>query len=47
LQADYVTVVEDRPIMSAKYSLLTWHLANTDPRSSLTLSAIAKLLVWR
>jgi len=42
LQADYVTVVEDRPIMSAKYRLPL--LAKTDPRCS-AVSAIVELLV--
>jgi len=35
LQADYVTVLEDRPMMSAEYRLL---LAKFDPRSSRTVS---------
>ena len=46
LQADFVTVVEGRPIMSAKYHLQL-HFAKTDPRSSRTygLFATAKLLI--
>jgi len=45
LEADYVTVVEDRPIMSAEYRLPL--LAKTDSRMQLShgLSAIAELLV--
>jgi len=36
LQADYVTVVEDRPIVSAEYRLPV--MAKTDPSSSRTVS---------
>jgi len=38
--ADYVTLVEDRPIMSAKYRLpvIQLYLAKTDPRSSRMVS---------
>ena len=41
--ADCVTVVEDRPIMSAEYSLSL--LPQTDPRGSRTVSAVGELLV--
>jgi len=44
LQANYVTVVEDKPIMSAKYCLPVT-LAKTDPHISHAVSATAKLLV--
>jgi len=45
MQAYYVTVIEDRPILSAEYHLSL--LAKTDPPCRLQrgLSAIAKLLV--
>jgi len=41
LEADYVTVVENRPIMCAEYPLP--RLAKLDSRSIRTVSAIAKL----
>jgi len=42
LQADYMKVIEDRPVMSAQYHLPL--LAKTDPRCS-SVSAIAELLI--
>jgi len=44
LQADYVTVIEDRPIMSAKYRLPVTFGQNW-PTLQRGLSAIAELLV--
>jgi len=55
LEADYVTVVEDRPIMSAKYRLpvkffFAKYLTKTVPRSSrmvsLQLLPYFFLLIW-
>jgi len=45
LQADYVTVVEDRPIMSAKYNLPVIFGQNWPTQQSRGLFATAKLLV--
>jgi len=43
LQADYVTVVEDRPIMSAKYRL-PFTFGQNRPTLQRSLSTIAELL---
>jgi len=43
LEADYVTVVEDRPIMSAKYRLPVYRDQNS-PTLQRGLSAIASYL---
>jgi len=47
LQADYVTVVEDRPIMSVKYCLPVpiFHFWPTLTHRLRSLSAIAELIV--
>jgi len=45
LQADYVTVIEDRPIMSAKYRLPVTFGQNWPTQQSHDLFATAKLLV--
>jgi len=47
LQAEYVTVIEDRPVMSAKYRLQL-HLAKTDriTQQSHGLFSTAELLVY-